>query len=92
MFDDVQLYFQNVVELTIIKNSVGNFNDIKLRSLPKLKKITFKNYENMLLETFNFIKVNGLKSVFYDNCLNIKELDLIKNLFETNNYELKISK
>ena len=92
MFDDVQLYFQNVVELTIIKNSVGDFNDIKLRSLPKLKKITFKNYENTLLETFNFIKVNGLKSVVYDNCLNIKELDLIKNLFETNNYELKISK
>jgi hypothetical protein len=57
-----------------------------------LKKITFKNYEHTLLETFNFIKVNGLKSVVYDNCLNIKELDLIKNLFETNNYELKISK
>ena len=92
MFDDVQLYFQNVVELTIIKNSVGNFENIRLRSLPKLRKITFKNYENTLLETFNFIKVNGLKSVVYDNCLNIKELDLIKNLFETNNYELKISK
>ena len=92
MFDNVQLYFQNVVELIIIKNAVGNFENIRLRSLPKLRKITFKNYENTLLETFNFIKVNGLKSVVYDNCLNIKELDLIKNLFETNNYELKISK
>ena len=63
-----------------------------LGSLPKLNKVTFEQYENTQLETFGFIKINNIKNVFYNNCLNITELELIKNYFQTNNYTLKISK
>lgn len=91
MFDNPQTYLPNVTELVIYKKSDVKFNKMRLRSLPNLNKVSFKHYENTQLETFDFIKSNNIKNVFYINCLNIVELELIKNYFQTNNYTLNIS-
>lgn len=89
IFDSSEIYLPNVVELVIYKHSMQDFY-FMLRSLPKISKITFCKYENKLLKSFDFIKKNNIKNVVYVNCLNISELDLIKNYFETNNYTLQI--
>ena len=39
-----------------------------------------------------FIKNNKITHVVYNNCLNIIQLDLIKNYFETNNLVLEVIK
>ena len=90
MFNNTQLYFPNVSELTFYRKTGGNFNSYTFKSLPNLKKVVFEQYENTLLTTFDFIKINKITHVVYNNCLNINQLDLIKNYFETNNMVLEV--
>ena len=92
MFNNTQLYFPNVSELTFYKKTGGDFNSYTFKSLPNLKKVVFEQYENTLLTTFDFIKNNKITHVVYNNCLNINQLDLIKNYFETNNLVLEVIK
>jgi hypothetical protein len=92
MFDNPQMYFPNVREIVIYIKSIPNFNTYKLRSLPNLTKVTFEQYVDTQIKTFEFVKANGIKHVVYNNCLNIDELELIKNYFATNNFRLEITK
>jgi hypothetical protein len=92
MFDIHEIYLPNVREITICSKSELDIGQIKLRSLPKLSKVVFEQYESTLIETFNFIKENKITHVVYNNCSNIAELELIKNYFQTNNYKLEITK
>ena len=92
MFNNPQLYFPNVYELTFYRKTGGNFNSYTFKSLPNLKKVVFEQYENNPLTTFDFIKNNKITHVVYNNCLNITQLDLIKNYFETNNLVLEVIK
>jgi hypothetical protein len=92
MFNNTQLYFPNVSELVFYRKTGSNFNSYIFKSLPNLKKVVFEQYENMILTTFDFIKNNKITHVVYNNCLNISQLDLIKNYFETNNLILEVIK
>jgi hypothetical protein len=92
MFNNTQLYFPNVIELVFYRKTGNNFNSYTFKSLPNLKKVVFEQYENNLLTTFDFIKNNKITHVIYNNCLNIHQLDLIKNYFETNNLVLEVIK
>lgn len=92
MFDSPEIYLPNVTEIIIHKNTGGNFNNMKLRSLPKLNTVRFEQYKDNLLQTFNFIRENKIKNVIYNNCANIEELKLIENDFKTNNYNLIVMK
>ena len=92
MFNNPQLYFPNVSELTFYRKTGSNFSSYVFKSLPNLKKVVFEQYENNPLTTFDFIKNNKITHVVYNNCLNITQLDLIKNYFETNNLVLEVIK
>lgn len=92
MFDNPQIYFPNVTEIVIHKKSSTDFNPLYFRSLPKLTKVVFEQYVDTQIKTFDFIKNNKIKHVVYNNCLNVHELELIKNYFATNNFVLKITK
>jgi len=92
MFNNTQLYFRNVTELVFYRKSGNNFNGYTFKSLPNLNKVVFEQYENNQLTTFDFIKNNKITHVVYNNCLNINQLDLIKNYFETNNLVLEVIK
>jgi hypothetical protein len=92
MFDNPQIYLPNVKEIVFHNKSCRDFTSFKFRSLPKLSKVVFEQYENNRINTFNFIKQNKITHVVYNNCLNIDELELIKNYFETNNFTLQIIK
>jgi hypothetical protein len=92
MFNNTQLYFPNVKEIVFYRKSGTNFNSYIFKSLPNLKKVVFEQYENNQLTTFDFIKNNKITHVIYNNCLNIYQLDLIKNYFETNNLVLEVIK
>lgn len=93
MFDNPQIYFPNVKELIIFNTSGNgiNFDSIKFRSLGKLSKVVFEQFANNKMMVFEFIKLNKIKHVIFNNCLNIFQLDLIKNYFETNNFILEIT-
>jgi hypothetical protein len=92
MFNSYQIYLPNVKEVIFHSKGMSDFNTTRMASLPNLCKVVFEQYENKLLNTFEFIKQNGIKHVVYNNCLNIGNLDLIKNYFETNNFVLEIIK
>ncbi len=92
MFNNPQLYFPNVKEIIFFRKSGSTFNGYTFKSLPNLSKVTFEQYENNQLTTFDFIKNNNITHVVYNNCLNINQLDLIKNYFETNNLVLEVIK
>lgn len=92
MFNNTQLYFPNVTEIVFYRKVGTNFNGYTFKSLPNLKKVVFEQYENNQIATFDFIKNNNISHVVYNNCLNISQLDLIKNYFETNNLTLEIIK
>ncbi len=92
MFNNTQLYFPNVKEIVFYRKSGTNFNGYTFKSLPNLKKVVFEQYENNQITTFDFIKNNKITHVIYNNCLNINQLDLIKNYFETNNLVLEVIK
>ena len=92
MFDSPQMYFPNVRELVIYSTYTLDFNAYRFRSLPNLTKVTFEQYVDKQIKTFAFIKANNIKHMVYNNCLNIDELELIKNYFATNNFRLEITK
>jgi hypothetical protein len=93
MFDNPQMYFPNVREIVIYSTSTLDFNAFKFRSLPNLTKVTFEQYvDKQITGTFALIKANGIRHMVYNNCLNIDELELIKNYFATNNFRLEITK
>lgn len=92
IFNNPQIYLPNVKEIIVHYKNVSDFNSFVFNSLPNLIKVTFEQYGDKEIKTFNFIKNNKIKNVIYNNCLNITELELIKNYFQTNNYSLKITK
>jgi hypothetical protein len=92
MFDNPQMYFPNVRELVLYSTSTLDFNAYRFRSLPNLTKVTFEQYVDKQIKTFEFIKANNIRHMVYNNCLNINELELIKNYFATNNFRLEITK
>ena len=62
-----------------------------LRSLPNLKKITWNNFANNQLVSFALIKnIPNIKHLIYITCLNIHELDQIKNWCESKGIRLEI--
>lgn len=93
MFNDIKLCFPKVSQIVIHFRCPSNldFNNFTFKSLPNLRKITFEQFANNQLHTFNFIKVNKINTIVYNNCLNITELDLIKNHFATNNLRIEIT-
>ncbi len=93
LFDNPQVYLPNVSELVIYSTSVlANYDGVRFRSLPKLRKVIFEGFENTQLMTFDFVRNNNIKHVVYSNCLNIHQLELIKNHFETNNLRIEVKK
>jgi hypothetical protein len=91
IFDSQQIYLPSVMELEIkFNNNAKVFND-NLRSLPNLKKITWNNHANNQLVTFALIKnIPKLKHIIYLTCLNIHELDQIKNWCDSKGIRLEI--
>ncbi len=91
IFDSPQIYLLSVSELEIkFNNNTRVYND-NLRSLPNLKKIIFNNYANNQLTSFALIKnIPNLKHLIYLTCLNIHELDQIKNWCDSKGIKLEI--
>ena len=91
IFDSPQIYLPSVTELEVKFNSNAKiFNDM-LRSLPNLKKITWNNFANNQLVSFALIKnIPSIKHLIYLTCLNIHELDQIKNWCESKGIRLEI--
>jgi hypothetical protein len=90
IFNSPQIFLPSVLEVEIIfyKN---NAIPISLGSLPNLIKLTFNNFGNSELISFELIKaIPKLSHLIYYNCLNIKELDLIKNWSNSKNIKLEI--
>jgi hypothetical protein len=89
LFDSPQILLPSVVSIEIIFKfgyATNNF-----RSLPNLKKISFMNYANNQTKTFELIKnIPNLKHIEYTNCLNIENLDQIKNWTDTKGIKLEI--
>jgi len=92
IFDTQQIYLPSVNELEIHFKTETVIPNNYLRSLPNLKKISFINYGNTALGTFDFIKnTTKLEHVIYKNCLNIQNLDQIKIWFDSKNLKLEIN-
>jgi hypothetical protein len=91
IFDSQQIYLPSVTELEIkFCNNVTVANN-NLRSLPNLKKIIFNNFANNKLDSFALIKnITNIKHIIYLTCLNIHELDQIKNWCESKGIKLEI--
>jgi hypothetical protein len=93
LFDNQQVYLPNVTEIVIYSTSVlANYDPVRFRSLPKLSKVVFEGFGNTQLITFDFVRNNNIKHIVYSNCLNVHQLDLIKNHFETNNLRIEVKK
>ncbi len=91
IFDSPQIFLPSVTELEIkFLNNARIFND-NLRSLPNLKKITWNNFANNQLVSFPLIKnLTNLKHIIFLTCLNIHELDQIKNWCDSKGIKLEI--
>jgi hypothetical protein len=91
IFDSLQIFLPSVTELEIKFNTNAQVNNNNLRSLPNLKKITWNNYGNNQLTSFALIKnIPNLKHLIYLTCLNIHELDQIKNWCDSKGIKLEI--
>lgn len=90
IFNTPQIFMPSVTELEIIyKNSSSPTN---LNSLPNLRKLSFSKYSNNQLSTFQLIQsIPKLKHVVYSQCLNISDLDKIKNWCDSKNIRLEIN-
>ena len=90
IFDSPQIYLPSVVELEIkFYNNIVSYNNF--RSLPNLKIITWNNIANNQLDSFALIKnIPTIKHLIYMTCLNIHELDQIKNWCESKGIRLEI--
>jgi hypothetical protein len=91
IFDSLAIFLPSVTELSIIFVNGTVIPNNNLRSLPNLKKITWNKYGNTQLTTFALIKnLPNLKHLIYLNCLNIYELDQIKNWCDSKGIKLEI--
>ncbi len=91
IFDSLQIFLPSVTELEVKFNSNAQVYNNNLRSLPNLKKIIFNNYANNQLTSFALIKnIPNLKHLIYLTCLNIHELDQIKNWCDSKSIKLEI--
>lgn len=90
IFNTPQIFMPSVTELAIIyKNSSPPTN---LNSLPNLRKLSFSKYSNTQLTSFSLIQsIPKLKHLVYSQCLNIHELDKIKNWCDSKNIRLEIN-
>ena len=79
---------ESVLEIKFYNNIVSYNN---FRSLPNLKIITWNNFANNQLDSFALIKnIPTIKQLIYMTCLNIHELDQIKNWCESKGIRLEI--
>jgi hypothetical protein len=91
IFDSPQIYLPSVIELEVKFSSNARVSNDMLRSLPNLKKITWNNFANNQLVSFALIKnIPSIKHLIYITCLNIHELDQIKNWCESKGIRLEI--
>ena len=91
IFDSQQIYLPSVTELEIKFGTNVTVANNNLRSLPNLKKITWNNFANNKLDSFTLIKnITNIKHIIYLTCLNIHELDQIKNWCESKGIKLEI--
>ena len=91
IFDSPQIYLPSVTELEIKFATNAQISNNTLRSLPNLKKITWNNFANNQLVSFALIKnIPTIKHLIYMTCLNIHELDHIKNWCESKGIRLEI--
>lgn len=90
LFDSPQIYLPNVQELTIRYNDSSSI-PTQLRSLEKLTRLTFEQFGNTQLNSFELIKnIGKLKFLTFNNCLSIGNLDQIKNWSDSKNIHLEI--
>jgi len=91
IFDSQQIYLPSVTELEIKFGNNATVANNNLRSLPNLKKITWNNFANNKLDSIALIKnITNIKHIIYLTCLNIHELDQIKNWCESKGIKLEI--
>lgn len=91
LFDSPQIFIPSVQEIEIKYKDGSAIPTNNFRSLPNLNKISFIGYGNNQLESFELIKqVGKLKKLEYSSCLNISNLDQIKNWCDSKNIKLEI--
>ena len=91
IFDSPPIFLPSVTELEIKFATNAQISNNTLRSLPNLKKITWNNFANNQLVSFALIKnIPSIKHLIYLTCLNIHELDQIKNWCESKGIRLEI--
>lgn len=92
IFDSVQISLPSVEELEINYKIPYQLSSLYLRSLPNLSKITFINYANNELISFELIhNLKNLVELNYLVCKNIKDLDKIKNYCDEKKIKLIIN-
>lgn len=90
LFNSLMIYMPSVKELEITYADETAIPTM-LRSLPNLSTLRIRDYSNALLNSFNLIKnIPELKHLEYVNCLNIENLDQIKNWCSSKNIQLDI--
>lgn len=90
IFDTPLIYIPSVIEIEVIYKDNSPIPS-SLRSLPNLSKLSFYNFSNNVLSSFDLIKaIPKLTHLVYNLCLNIQNLDQIKNWCDSKNIKLEI--
>lgn len=90
IFDTTVIHLPSVEYLEIhFRGDTGVPNN-NLRSLPNLTILKFIDYVNNSLDSFELIKNLKIKKLEYVNCLNIQNLEQIKNWCDSKNIKLVI--
>lgn len=91
IFNTPQIYLPTVQELEVGYKDGSSIPDA-LNSLPNLFKLTFVKFANNELNSFELVKAIGkLSHLIYFNCLNIQNLDQIKNWCDSKNIKLELN-
>lgn len=92
LFDSVCIWLPSVNELEITYANTEPVPNNQLRSLPNLSKISFIGYGNNQIDSFTLVQnCPKLKHIIYKTCLNILNLDQIKNWCDSKNIKLEIN-
>lgn len=90
IFNIPQIFLPSVLELEV-KYNTGELIPQKLNSLPNLKIVSFVNFNNTNLTSFELVKnIPQLSHLIYSGCLQINNLDQIKNWCDSKNIKLEI--
>ena len=89
-FNNYMVFFPTVLELDIKYNNIIILSNTFI-SIPNLEKLSYYDYGYNELLSFELIKnMSKIKHIIYSNCLNIIDLDKIKNYCSDNNIKLEI--